>query len=315
MNTRSDLSLLQILNEIKNRINKNFLFLDGKNFIDLNFSKLLNFQFKKNLVHLCLMKNNDDLKKKSINYKINKSKKLNSLLKKNKLTDIGLYVFNKDVIKYINNNNFSLDKNIIQEFISKNRATAKIYRGKFINLNFINNSKNFKKYENLFLNKTLFLDRDGVINKLDGYILNYKDFIFLPGVKKAIKYANYKDYLVIVITNQSAVGRSWINEKKLNQIHDFMRKDLYHYNGAYVNDIFFSPYYSKSANKEYRIHKNDRKPKNGMIVKAVKKWNINVKKSIFIGDQITDKYAAKSSKIKFYFKENYSLYKQLKSII
>ena len=94
-----------------------------------------------------------------------------------------------------------------------------------------------------------------------------------------------------------------------------MRKDLYYYNGAYVNDMFFSPYYSRSKNKNYRLHKNDRKPGNGMIVKAEKKWNVNIKKSIFIGDQITDKSAAKLSEIKFYFKHNYSLYKQLKSII
>jgi D,D-heptose 1,7-bisphosphate phosphatase len=314
-NTGSDLSFLEILNIIKSKTNKDFILMNGKNFIDINFSELASFQFGKNLLHLCFIKNNNDLKKKSINLKIEKSMKINAFLKKNKLINLGLYVISKDIIKYINNQKKLLDKDIVHEIISNNKAVAKIYPGKFFNLGFINNSSDFKKYKNILLNKTLFLDRDGVINKLDGYVLNYKDFIFLPGVKKAIKYANDKNYLVIIITNQSAVGRSWLKEKKLNHIHDSMKQDLYYYKGAYVNDIFFSPYYSRSQNKNYRLHKNDRKPGNGMFVKAIKKWNIDVKKSIFIGDQVTDKHAAKLSKIKFYFKQNYSLYKQLKSII
>ena len=164
-------------------------------------------------------------------------------------------------------------------------------------------------------NKAIFLDRDGVINKLDGYVLDYRDFIFLPGVKKGIEYANKKKYLVIIITNQSAVGRGWISEKKLNLIHDQMRKDLFNHNGSKIDDIFFSPYHKSSKIKKYRMLINDRKPGKGMFVKAFKKWNIDVDRSFFIGDQNTDKYAAKSANIKFYFKKKYSLYKQLKSII
>ena len=154
-----------------------------------------------------------------------------------------------------------------------------------------------------------------MINKLDGYVLNYKDFKFLEGVKKAIKYANLKNYLVIIITNQSAIGRRWLKENELSQIHNRMKKDIYNYNRGIIDDIFFSPYYKESKIKRYTLLKKDRKPSNGMFVKAIKKWNINIKSSIFIGDQITDKYAAKLSNIKFYYKKNYSLYKQLKSII
>ena len=52
-----------------------------------------------------------------------------------------------------------------------------------------------------------------------------------------------------------------------------------------------------------------------MILKAIDKWNINIKKSFFIGDQITDLKAAKKAKLKFYYKKDYSLYKQLRDII
>ena len=163
--------------------------------------------------------------------------------------------------------------------------------------------------------RALFLDRDGVINKSDGYILNFKNFKFLPGVKKAIKYANIKKYLVIIITNQSGIGRSYFSENDLNNIHIQMKKELNNYKGAYVDDIYFAPYFPKSKYKKYRINKNDRKPGNGMLLKAIKKWNVDIYSSFFIGDKVTDRYAAKKTNIKFYFKKKMTLYKQLKLIL
>ena len=93
-----------------------------------------------------------------------------------------------------------------------------------------------------------------------------------------------------------------------------MKKELYDYNGSIVNDIFYSPYYKYSKNKKYRKNKNDRKPFPGMIIKAINKWNINIKNSIFIGDKLTDKFASNKCGIKFYFKKNIALIKQLKGI-
>ena len=163
--------------------------------------------------------------------------------------------------------------------------------------------------------KALFLDRDGVINKFKGYITSYKDFKFLSGVKSAIKYANKKNYLIIIVTNQSGIGRSYMSEEDLNKIHSKMKNTLFKFNKAKVDDIFFSPYYKNSKIKKYRTNKNDRKPKNVMLLKAIKKWNISVKDSFFIGDKITDKQAAKKTGVKFYYKKKISLYKQVRLIL
>ncbi len=177
----------------------------------------------------------------------------------------------------------------------------------------LNPKKIVKKIQNN-KNKAIFLDRDGVINKHNGYIIDYKDFYFLEGVHKAIKFANQKNYLVIIITNQSAIGRSFMTEKKLYEIHNKMKINLKK-SHAYIDDIFFSPYYSYSKYKKYRLNKQDRKPGNGLINKAIKKWNIDVNSSIFIGDSVTDKMAALKTNIKFYYKNKKSLYSQLKKIV
>ena len=61
---------------------------------------------------------------------------------------------------------------------------------------------------------------------------------------------------------------------------------------SYVDDIYYSPYYRYSNNIKYRLNEIDRKPNPGMLIKAVKKWNINTNKSIFIGDSHTDYQSA-----------------------
>ena len=73
--------------------------------------------------------------------------------------------------------------------------------------------------------------------------------------------------------------------------------------------------YKEQEKNKYRKNKYDRKPNPGMIIKAIKKWNIDISSSFFIGDKETDKIAAQKAKIEFYFKNNKSLYKQIKSIL
>ena len=94
-----------------------------------------------------------------------------------------------------------------------------------------------------YKNKALFLDRDGVINKLNpnGYILNFNQFELLPGVGKAINFLNKSGYLVIVVTNQACVGKLIITEKKLNKIHEKMKRKIFLKNRGLINDIYFSP--------------------------------------------------------------------------
>ena len=68
---------------------------------------------------------------------------------------------------------------------------------------------------------------------------------------------------------------------------------------AVINDFFYCPFHIKGIGK-YKKNSPDRKPNDGMIKKAVKKWNIDLKKSFFVGDSLEDKLAAKKSNLKFY---------------
>ena len=165
------------------------------------------------------------------------------------------------------------------------------------------------------LNKCAFFDRDGVLNKDKGYISKIEDFKIFQNVGEALYECNKNKFLVIIITNQSGVGRGLISLSQLNNIHLFLKKKIKRQN-AKINDIFFCPYHPTAGIGKYKRKSIDRKPSTGMIVKAIKKWKIDPNQSFMIGDKVTDRVAAKSSGLKFFYKsKKINLHKQIKKII
>ena len=94
-----------------------------------------------------------------------------------------------------------------------------------------------------------------------------------------------------------------------------MKKELYNVNRSKINDIYFAPFFKKSKYQKYRRNSKDRKPNIGMFKKALEKWNIDIKKSFFIGDKKTDYLASKKAHIKFFYRDKGSFYKQVRKII
>jgi len=162
-------------------------------------------------------------------------------------------------------------------------------------------------------NKAVFLDRDGVINKNYGYVHDIKKFVWLKNVKKAIKFLNNNNYKVIVISNQSGVARNKFTEKDVNDLHKWMNIELKKIN-AKIDHFFYCPYHPRVGLKKYKKKSFFRKPNPGMVLKAIKMYNINIGNSFMIGDQKIDEICAKRSKIKFYYKKN-NLLKDIKRIL
>ena len=153
-----------------------------------------------------------------------------------------------------------------------------------------------------------------MLNKDTGYVHKSKDFIWLNGAKKAIKYLNNNNYKIIIITNQSGIGRGYYKEKNVVALHRWINKDLKKIK-AKIDDFYFCAFHYKNGIGKYKKRSFDRKPNPGMIFKAIKKWNVNKERSFMIGDSLNDKIAAKRANIKFFYKKNYSLLKQIKEIL
>lgn len=130
--------------------------------------------------------------------------------------------------------------------------------------------------------ETLFLDRDGVINRLrqNDYVKCWGEFEFLPGVLDALKRWSLLFKHIVIITNQRGVGRGVMTEKSLNIIHYRMLKVIESYGGR-IDAI----YYCTSIND----CDPDRKPNPGMAFQAKRDFpDIDFSKSILIGDSESD---------------------------
>ena len=138
--------------------------------------------------------------------------------------------------------------------------------------------------------KTVFLDRDGVINKEVGYLHKIQDFEFIDGVFEACLYFKSLNYQIIVVTNQSGIGRGYYDEDDFHIINNWMLEQFKN-KRIEILDVFFCPHTPES-------NCDCRKPKPGMFNQANEKHNIDMEKSWMIGDKEADVAAANSAGIK-----------------
>ena len=157
-------------------------------------------------------------------------------------------------------------------------------------------------------NKALFLDRDGVINIDFGYVFQKNKFLFIPGIFDLARYAQNKGYLVIIITNQSGIGRGYYDEKDFNNLM-FWVKEQFLLHNVKIDGIYFCPHHPVHGVGKYKIDCQNRKPNPGMLIKAQKDFMIDMDLSFFIGDKESDIIAGQNAGIK-----NLILFSQTKEI-
>ncbi|MFQ6676757.1 MAG: D-glycero-alpha-D-manno-heptose-1,7-bisphosphate 7-phosphatase [Fidelibacterota bacterium] len=131
-----------------------------------------------------------------------------------------------------------------------------------------------KKYD------TIFLDRDGTLNPDPGYINDITHYHFYPFTIEALKKLAHVCDRFCIITNQSGIGRGLVKQENLNEIHEYIRSEL-KIHQIKLLDIFVCPDHPDHATI-------DRKPETGMFIKASKKYKIDLKRSMMIGDAGSD---------------------------
>ncbi len=145
--------------------------------------------------------------------------------------------------------------------------------------------------------KCLFLDRDGVINIDYGYVHKIKDFHFIEGIFDIANKAIGQGYIIIVITNQSGIGRGLFSAEQFKTITEWM-VEQFRKQDILITDVYYSPFHPTHGVGKYKKVDNTRKPSPGMIIKAAKDFNIDLKKSIFVGDKLSDMEAGFSAGVR-----------------
>jgi len=303
---------------LKERIQDDFIFLLADVFIDIDFNKMIDYHYdKKAEVTLFTHPNShpfdSDLVVCDSNNKVISFDSKNndrSAYNYSNLVNAGIMIFSKNTLNYIKEPiKYNYEKDIVIPLIregkvysyksteyAKDMGTPERYnRVQNDYLLNIPNKRNLKNKQ-----KCIFLDRDGTINKYVGFLRKPCELELEDCASEAIKIINNSDYLAIVITNQPVIARGEVTVEQLNDIHKKM-ETLLGEKGAYIDDLLYCPHHPdkgfEGEVKELKIECECRKPNIGLILEAVKKYNIDLEKSFMIGDSTLDIECAKRAGI------------------
>ncbi|OYD82302.1 D-glycero-alpha-D-manno-heptose-1,7-bisphosphate 7-phosphatase [Azospirillum brasilense] len=141
------------------------------------------------------------------------------------------------------------------------------------------------------LNRALLLDRDGVVNVDHGYVVERERFVFVDGIFELARHAADRGFRVVIVTNQSGIARGYYTEAAFLELSEWMRA-AFREHGVELAGLFHCPYHPKGPVARYTRDSFWRKPNPGMILDAARRLDLNLSRSVFLGDQATDMQAA-----------------------
>lgn len=142
------------------------------------------------------------------------------------------------------------------------------------------------------MNKAIFLDRDGIINKEIGdYVYKLEEFEINEGVVEALKYWRSKGYKLIIITNQGGIAKGMYSHEDVHLLHQYLHTFL-NQEGIHLDAIYYSPHHPDFGNSL------SRKPGSLMIEKALARFDLDPKQSVMIGDRPRDIEAAEGAGVR-----------------
>lgn len=152
--------------------------------------------------------------------------------------------------------------------------------------------------------KAIFFDRDGVVTKnINGYAPKTLDELeIIPGIIPVIKKSSGLGFKIVIISNQPDISLGKINEQTQKKLEKKF-KQLVKLHDLPVDLIEYCYHHPKAIDPKNRVC-NCRKPKPGMLKKAARKLNINLQKSILIGDRVTDVEAGQTAGVTTIFYDN-----------
>jgi D-glycero-D-manno-heptose 1,7-bisphosphate phosphatase len=137
------------------------------------------------------------------------------------------------------------------------------------------------------MHRAVFLDRDGTVNVEVGYLRDLADLRLIDGAGAAIRLLNEAGLKVVLVTNQSGVARGYFPESLVNEAHVRLDRMLRE-EGARIDAVYYCPHHPTAGNSSYTVACDCRKPGTGLIDRAARDLDIDVKRSYMVGDKWSD---------------------------
>jgi D-glycero-D-manno-heptose 1,7-bisphosphate phosphatase len=137
------------------------------------------------------------------------------------------------------------------------------------------------------MERAVFIDRDGTLNEEVGYVNHLSRFRLFDFAAKAIRLLNKAGWRTFVVTNQSGVARGFFDEELVKRVHSHMLQQLAR-DEARLDGIYWCPHHPTAGQPPYRRECDCRKPLPGLLHRAAQEFNLNLAKSVVIGDRYLD---------------------------
>ena len=142
----------------------------------------------------------------------------------------------------------------------------------------------------------VFIDRDGVLNEERAFVHRPEDFVFIPGALAALRRLQQADYRLVIVTNQSGIARGLYTEADYQALTAHMRQSLAA-SGIHPHAIEYCPHLPDAPLPRYRLDCDCRKPRPGMLLRAIRALDIDARRSFLVGDRLSDVEAGRAASL------------------
>lgn len=135
--------------------------------------------------------------------------------------------------------------------------------------------------------RALFLDRDGIINEDRGYVHRAEDFVFIEPIFELCRRMSQADFRIVVCTNQSGIARGLFEEADFTRLTEWML-DCFRKQGLNITAVYHCPFHPQGLIEEFKRESDWRKPSPGMLLEAAREHDLDLSRSVIIGDSARD---------------------------
>jgi len=219
----------------------------------------------------------------------------------------GIYVVDKSILADIAKLPASLEQDVFPGLAASGALRGTAYRGYFIDIGIPDDfARADRELREKLRRPAVFFDRDGVLNHDSGYTFETHKLEWIEGAREAVKAINDAGYFAFVITNQSGVARGYYEEHHVVALHNWMAEQMALI-GAHVDAFEYCPDHPDGTVARYCRTSDRRKPAPGMITDLIKRFPVDMTRSMVIGDKQSDIEAAQAAGVAGYLFEGGNL--------